>query len=205
MRNECNIIRDILPLHIDKIVSEDTISFVEEHLEKCAACRTELEKMKTPNALEQATFDAPTDDEKPLQIFAKKWNRKKRIVISAFAAILLIVVLLGSCFVSYLKFDTANPFAAAGGFIQITVAGKDYVEIQHAPQVILAQPSNALFIEICLDTKNKVDQFIEYMESRGFTENAEENLGGLRVFTNGEEKEWILYSQNAYFSKWTWQ
>lgn len=191
MRNECNIIRDILPLYIDKIVSEDTISFVEEHLEKCAACRTELENMKTPNALEQATFDALTDDDKPLKIFAKKWNRKKRIVISAFAAILLIVVLLGSCFVSYLKFDTANPFAAAGGFIQITVAGKDYVEIRHAPQVILAQPSNALFVE--------------YMESRGFTENAEENLGGLRVFTNGEEKEWILYSQNAYFSKWTWQ
>ena len=83
MRNECNIIRDILPLYIDKIVSEDTISFVEEHLEKCAACRTELENMKTPNALEQATFDALTDDDKPLKIFAKKWNRKKRIVISA--------------------------------------------------------------------------------------------------------------------------
>lgn len=191
MRNECNIIRDILPLYIDEIVSEDTISFVEEHLEKCAACRAELENMKAPNALEKAVSDTRADDEKPLKAFAKKWNRKKRIVVTAFVAVLLIVALLGSCFVSYLKFDTANPFSAVSGFIQITVADKDYVEIQRSPKVILAQPSDALFVE--------------YMESRGFTEIEEERLGGLRVFTNGEEKEAIMYSQNAYFAKWSWE
>lgn len=191
MRNECNIIRDILPLYIDEIVSEDTISFVEEHLEKCAACRAELENMKAPNALEKAVSDTRADDEKPLKAFAKKWNRKKRIVVAAFVAVLLIVAFLGSCFVSYLKFDTANPFSAVSGFIQITVADKDYVEIQRSPKVILAQPSDALFLE--------------YMESRGFTEIEEERLGGLRVFTNGEEKEAIMYSQNAYFAKWSWE
>lgn len=191
MRNECNIIRDILPLYIEEIVSEDTVSFVEEHLEKCAACRTELENMKAPNALEIVVSDTQATDEKPLKAFAKMWNRKKRIVISAFAAILLLVVLLGSCFVSYLKFDTANPFSAASGFIQITVADKDYVEIQRSPKVVLAQPNDALFVE--------------YMESRGFTEIEDERMGGLRVFTNGEEKEWIMYSQNSHFAKWTWE
>lgn len=191
MRNECNIIRDILPLYIEEIVSEDTVSFVEEHLEKCAACRTELENMKAPNALEIVVSDTQATDEKPLKAFAKMWNRKKRIVISAFAAILLLVVLLGSCFVSYLKFDTANPFSVASGFIQITVADKDYVEIQRSPKVVLAQPNDALFVE--------------YMESRGFTEIEDERMGGLRVFTNGEEKEWIMYSQNSHFAKWTWE
>ena len=191
MKNECTIIRDILPLYIDKMVSEDTIAFVEEHLEKCAACRTELENMKAPNALEIVVSDTQATDEKPLKAFAKMWNRKKRIVISAFAAILLLVVLLGSCFVSYLKFDTANPFSAASGFIQITVADKDYVEIQRSPKVVLAQPNDALFVE--------------YMESRGFTEIEDERMGGLRVFTNGEEKEWIMYSQNSHFAKWTWE
>lgn len=191
MRNECNIIRDILPLYIDKIASQDTISFVEEHLKNCAACRTELENMKAPNALERSTSDVQVDDETPLKVFAKKWNRKKRIVISAFAAILLIVVLLGACFVSYLKFDTANPLSAASGFIQITVLDKDYVEIQGYPKVILAQPNDALFIE--------------YMENRGFMEIEEERLGGIRVFTNGDANEWIMYSQNSYFAKWTWR
>lgn len=191
MRNECNIIRDILPLYIDEIVSEDTISFVEEHLEKCAACRAELENMKAPNALEKAVSDTRANDEKPLKNFAKKWNRKRRIVVTAFLAVLLIVALLGSCFVSYLKFDTANPFSAASGFIQITVLDKDYVEIQGYPKVILAQPNDALFIE--------------YMENRGFMEIEEERLGGIRVFTNGDANEWIMYSQNSFFAKWTWR
>lgn len=191
MRNECNIIQDILPLYIEKIVSEDTVAFVEEHLEKCVGCRRELENMKVPNALEKVTSDTQANVEKSLRAFAKKWNRKKRIVISAFTAVLLIVVLLGSCFVSYIKFNTANPFSAASGFIQIIVANKDYVEIQLSPKVILAQPNDEFFIE--------------YMESRGFTEIEEERLGGLRVFTNGEEKEWIMFSQNAYFAKWVWQ
>lgn len=191
MRNECNIIRDILPLYIDEIVSEDTVSFVEEHLEKCAACRTELENMKAPNALEIVASNTQANDEKPLKAFAKMWNRKKRIVISAFAAILLLVVLLGSCFVSYLKFDTANPFAAASGFIQIVAVGEGYVEIQSSPKVIIAQPNEELFIE--------------YMESRGFTEVEREQMGSLRYFANDEGMEAVSYSQNAYFSKWTWE
>jgi len=191
MRNECNIIRDILPLYIEEIVSEDTVSFVEEHLEKCAACRTELENMKAPNALEIVVSDTQVTDVKPLKAFAKMWNRKKRIVISAFVAVLLLVVLLGSCFVSYLKFDTANPFSAASGFIQITVADKEYVEIQSSPKVIIAQPNEELFIE--------------YMESRGFSEVEREQIGSLRYFANDEGMEAVFYSQNAYFSKWTWE
>lgn len=191
MRNECNIIRDILPLYIEEIVSEDTVSFVEEHLEKCAACRTELENMKAPNALEIAASDTQANDEKPLRAFAKRWNRKKRIVISAFVAVLLLVMLLGSCLVSYLKFDTANPFAAVSGFIQIVAVGEDYVEIQSSPKVIIAQPDEKLFIE--------------YMESRGFTEVEREQMGSLRYFANDEGMEAVFYSQNAYFSKWTWE
>ena len=50
MRNECNIIRDILPLYAEDMVSADTSAFVEEHLDTCADCRAELEDMKTPNA-----------------------------------------------------------------------------------------------------------------------------------------------------------
>ena len=46
MRNECNIIRDILPLYAEDMVSDDTISFVEEHLQACAECSTMYERIK---------------------------------------------------------------------------------------------------------------------------------------------------------------
>lgn len=33
MKNECSIIRDILPLYVENMVSEDTAEFVKGHLE----------------------------------------------------------------------------------------------------------------------------------------------------------------------------
>lgn len=96
MKNECTIVRDILPLYLDEMVSEDTIAFVEEHLEKCAACRTELENMKAPNALEIVVSDTQATDEKPLKAFKKRYNRKlffivvTTVIITIFAPILLV-------------------------------------------------------------------------------------------------------------------
>lgn len=42
----CNIIKDILPLYLDDVVSGDTKEMVEEHLESCDACREEAEMLK---------------------------------------------------------------------------------------------------------------------------------------------------------------
>ncbi len=98
MRNECNIIRDILPLYVDEMISEDTVSFVEEHLEKCETCRAELEKMKSPNALEIATSDTQKNGEKPFKAFAKKW-KKKKIVLVCSTALITIVIIFGAIFI----------------------------------------------------------------------------------------------------------
>ena len=37
----CNTVRDMLPLYVDNIVSDDTRAIVEEHLTSCYACRKE--------------------------------------------------------------------------------------------------------------------------------------------------------------------
>ena len=39
MKNECNIVRDILPLYLEDMVSEDTANFIKEHLKDCPECR----------------------------------------------------------------------------------------------------------------------------------------------------------------------
>ena len=46
MRNECNIIRDILPLYAEDMVSDNTVSFVEEHLQTCNECSVMYERIK---------------------------------------------------------------------------------------------------------------------------------------------------------------
>ena len=98
---------------------------------------------------------------------------------------------MGSCFISYATFNTGNPFSVVSGYFQISVLDKEYVEIQASPKVVIAQPNGEVFTD--------------YMESRGFTEIEEEQMGAIRVFTNGEEKEWVWYSINGNYSKWRWQ
>ena len=46
MKNECSIVQDIMPLYVEEMVSDDTVSFVREHLKDCPRCRAELEKLQ---------------------------------------------------------------------------------------------------------------------------------------------------------------
>ena len=52
----CNVIKDILPLYIDGVVSEDTQKIVDEHLAECSLCRDEMNKLKK-------TLVIPTNEE----------------------------------------------------------------------------------------------------------------------------------------------
>ncbi len=44
----CNIVKDLIPLYIDGCCSKESEKFVEEHIEKCDACKKLFEDMKTP-------------------------------------------------------------------------------------------------------------------------------------------------------------
>ena len=81
MKNKCNIIRDILPLYVEDMVSADTSAFVEEHLEKCAECRAELEDMKKSNGLEKNNVSVE-DEVMPLKAFKKKWYRQLNLIMT---------------------------------------------------------------------------------------------------------------------------
>lgn len=120
----------------------------------------------------------------------KSKQRSRRIVIATLVSAVLLIIFLGSCFISYAKFNTLNPFSVASGYFQISVLDKEYVEIQASPKVVLAQPNGEIFID--------------YMESRGFTEIEDEQMGAKRVFTNGESEEWVWYFINENYAKWIW-
>ena len=91
MKNACNIIKDILPLYVEDMVSADTSAFVEEHLEKCAECRAELEDMKKSNGLEKNNVSVE-DEFMPLKAFKKKWYRQLNLI--------MIVCVLATAFIT---------------------------------------------------------------------------------------------------------
>lgn len=90
MRNECNIINELLPLYVENIVCEDTIYFIEEHISTCEKCRNKLKSMESFNILDENMKETIDDDITNLNNFKKEWSRKNRILIRR--RILLIVV-----------------------------------------------------------------------------------------------------------------
>lgn len=55
MRNQdnCKIVKDLLPNYIEKLTSEQTNRFIEEHIANCASCKKSLEDMKCEIPLEE--------------------------------------------------------------------------------------------------------------------------------------------------------
>jgi len=87
MRNECNIIRDLLPLYAENMVSPDTRLFVEEHLKECKTCQNELAQLEEPQTIQVK------EDALPLITLKRKLFAKKVQTI-AFTMILVIVLLV---------------------------------------------------------------------------------------------------------------
>lgn len=94
MKKDCNIIRDILPLYIEGMVSDDTSAFVEEHLTHCPACQEELAKLKAPTETEQMQAAIHEKDALPLKKLRKKL-RGKRIITAVVSAVLAVSLLIG--------------------------------------------------------------------------------------------------------------
>lgn len=50
---ECSIVRDVLPLYFENMVSEETAAFVKEHLETCPDCAAEFEHLKSGRQIDE--------------------------------------------------------------------------------------------------------------------------------------------------------
>ena len=57
MKYPCNLIRDILPLYHDGVVSKESEKAVVEHIGECEDCKSYYEKMCQADALEEVAFD----------------------------------------------------------------------------------------------------------------------------------------------------
>jgi len=77
--NECNIVRDLMPIMADGLASEDTAEFVHRHLEGCEACRTAWERYNG----ELPALEPPQTEKKTLKSLLRSmiWMVLKGILI----------------------------------------------------------------------------------------------------------------------------
>ena len=123
MNNKCNLIRDILPLYVEDMVSTDTREFVSKHLEHCEACRAELEHMQKPTDI------IPNTDIVPLRRIKKELfiKRLQTVILTAILACAIVTVIFGILtspkFFSYSD-DLFNVDSGADGSITIAFDNK---------------------------------------------------------------------------------
>ena len=94
-RISCDIIRDVLPLYLDGVVSNETKEMVEEHLKNCEACKREAAVMKQDVTL-PANGNTRLAEANVLKNLKIKIRRKK-FTFGIISAILTVTVIV-SCF-----------------------------------------------------------------------------------------------------------
>ena len=89
----CSIVRDLLPLYVEDLVSAQTAAFVRDHLAECPACRAELEALKEGGEVPLPPRDSapPVNDAKPFKKMMRRWNRQFYSV--GYAALIFLIFL----------------------------------------------------------------------------------------------------------------
>ena len=72
MKNNCDIVQDLLPLYLDGICSEGSRKFVEEHISECEKCSGTLSKLKNTEYDKEILYEK----EKVIQYTYKKTKQK---------------------------------------------------------------------------------------------------------------------------------
>ena len=105
MKNECSYVRDVLPLYLENMVSEETAKFVKEHLENCPECAKEFEDMKAGKKVEKINNDTQNHLEaevlKSMKAIRRRFQKKAFRVGAIIAAIIITIGVLIHIFPVY--------------------------------------------------------------------------------------------------------
>lgn len=114
IKNECYIVKDILPLYAEQMVSPETGEFVKEHLDGCEKCRREYENLKS------AVSAPPSFEAGPIKDIKRKLTMKR--VRTAILAALLTLTLALSVF-AFLSSPVYFPYSEKLLAVQTTDEG----------------------------------------------------------------------------------
>jgi predicted anti-sigma-YlaC factor YlaD len=102
MKISCEIIKDLLPLYLDGVCSDDSKALIEEHLVECDNCKAELQAMKGElfaNRKEQNLKEAEA-----VKKLSRRW--KKGMMKSVLKGVLItLLVIAAIALVLYLFMD----------------------------------------------------------------------------------------------------
>ena len=87
----CFIAKDLMPLYVDGVVSEETADSVREHIAQCESCREEYRLLTTDLSMPTSP-KVQEENSRVLRIFKNKWKIKK-IAIAGVSVLLTLALL----------------------------------------------------------------------------------------------------------------
>ena len=94
MKNECHIVRDLMPLYTEGMLSDESASFVKAHLETCENCRAAYSGEEKPPVTEADTAQQRAGEAGVLRTLKKKLRKQTWCAIAITAAVVLLVTLM---------------------------------------------------------------------------------------------------------------
>ena len=91
-KETCYLVKDLLPLYIDDLCSEDSAKIIKNHLETCSECRKEYEQLTNQPEI-KVVNDTSTELIKGVGKMFKK--DKKKAIIRTISVFLVLIILLG--------------------------------------------------------------------------------------------------------------
>ena len=91
MRLDCDVIRDLMPLYMEKLASEKSCELVEEHIKECESCKRKLEEMREPK-------EKMIHNVEPLKEFRRKMKMHNRLLVTltAFVTFSILTIVEGA-------------------------------------------------------------------------------------------------------------
>lgn len=129
MKKKCNIIKDLLPLYVENMVSDDTKQFVEEHINECEECKQEYEMLKSDTKM-QNRIQEENNPVKSMEKIKTTINKNKTytILISSMTAIIAVITicsyLTSPNYISYSELSEPITIIEDNGVISLTFTGE---------------------------------------------------------------------------------
>lgn len=188
MKNcECSIVRDILPLYVEDIISEDTKQFVEEHICKCSECKKELERLESdiPMIKNHQETDDSTQAIKKIRLNIKK----KRVFTSVLSSVISVVVVV--LLFAYLTAPEYLPYTESENFI-IADENNGIVTLSFTGEYELSQSEKGVYSVSLYDTV--WSKFFDSDKEKTVTVNPDgKEVKTIYYVSNGEQEDKVIY------------
>jgi len=122
MKNECDIVQDLLFSYKDGCLKQGSKEFVEKHLKKCDECAKVYSEMNN----EEEQSDIPKDEIDYLKKIKKKMKKKTKIIITISVILIIFIILNIAVFINYDKYINEMTI-----FLEDSITDEERAEIEN--------------------------------------------------------------------------